>query len=97
MACGLLSIPCRRTFDRRLKSISTDIKQRISIGHLFAAEGMVNLSITAIDSTPLKAKGGVWHKSSMKKGIVLTLASIQVQCGAIVIPIRDGFLDINYI
>jgi hypothetical protein len=26
--------------------------------------------ITAIYSTLLKAKGSVWHKSSMKKGIV---------------------------
>ncbi len=32
---------------------------------------MVELpSITAIDSTLLKAKGHVWHTSSMKKGIV---------------------------
>ena len=69
LACGLVSIPCRRTFDRRLKTISTDIKERIStMGYLFAAEGMVDLSITAIDSTLIKAKGSVWHKSSMKKG-----------------------------
>ena len=27
-------------------------------------------SVTAIDSTLLKAKGHVWHKSSMKKGVV---------------------------
>src|SRR6185437_4976443 len=67
----LVSIPSRRIFDRRLKTISTDIKQRIStMGYLFAAEGLVDLSITAIDSTLLKAKGSVWHTSSMKKGIV---------------------------
>ncbi|HXS59609.1 MAG TPA: hypothetical protein VN703_02225 [Candidatus Sulfopaludibacter sp.] len=29
-AHGLVTIPSRRTFDRRLKTISTDIKQRIS-------------------------------------------------------------------
>ena len=70
MACGLLSIPCRRTFDRRLKTMSTDMKERIlTMGYLFAAEGMADLSITAIDSTLLKAKGGVCHKSSMKKEI----------------------------
>ncbi len=40
IACGLVSIPCRRTFDRRLKTISTDIKERIStMGYLFVAEG----------------------------------------------------------
>src|SRR5665648_940049 len=71
IACGLVSIPSRRTFDRRLKTISTDIKDRIStMGYLFVLEGIVDLSITAIDSTLLKAKGSVWHKSSMKKGIV---------------------------
>jgi hypothetical protein len=51
LAWGLVKIPSsRRTFDRRLKTISTDIKQRIStMGYLFAAEGPVDLSITAID------------------------------------------------
>ncbi len=36
MACGLVSIPCsRRTFDRRLKTMPTDIKGRIStMGYL---------------------------------------------------------------
>jgi len=71
LACGLVSIPCRRTFDRRLKAMSTDIKERMSImGNLFVAKELVDLSITAIDSTLIKAKGHVWHKSSMKKGIV---------------------------
>jgi hypothetical protein len=51
---------------------TTDIKERIStMGYLFvAAEGPVDLSIIAIDSTLIKANGSVWHKSSMKKGIV---------------------------
>ena len=41
------------------------------MGYLFVAEGIGDdLSITAIDSTLLKAKGHVWHKSSMKKGVV---------------------------
>jgi hypothetical protein len=72
LACGLATIPSRRTFDRRLKTISTDVKERIStMGYLFVAERLVvEPSITAIDSTLLKAKGSVWHKSSMKKGIV---------------------------
>ncbi len=58
IACGLLSIPCRRTFDRRLKTISTDIKQRIStMGYLFVTDGLADPSITAIDSTSAKSKG----------------------------------------
>ncbi len=72
VACGLIKIPSRRTFDRRLKTISTDIKERIStMGYLFVVEGLVDLSITATDMYSFKAKGSVWHKSSiMEKGIV---------------------------
>jgi hypothetical protein len=71
IACGLVTIPSRRTFDRRLKTMSTDVKERIlTMGHLFVTEGLADVPITAVDSTLLKTKGGVWHKSSMKKGIV---------------------------
>lgn len=69
--CGLTQIPDRRTFDRRLKTISIDIKERIAImTSLFVCEKMVDPYIVAIDSTLLKAKGHIWHKSSMNKGIV---------------------------
>jgi hypothetical protein len=69
--CGLTQIPDRRTFDRRLKTISIDIKERIAImTHLFVCEKMIDPYIVAIDSTLLKAKGHIWHKSSMNKGIV---------------------------
>ena len=40
------------------------------MGYLFVEDGLVDNSITAIDSTLLKAKGPVWHKSSMKKVVV---------------------------
>lgn len=72
-ACGLsiLSLPSRRTFDRRLKIISIDIKERIAtMGCLFVSEGVVKPHVLAIDSTLVKAKGHVWHKSSMEKGII---------------------------
>ena len=69
--CGLTEIPDRRTFDRRLKTISIDIKERIAVmTSLFVHENMLDPYIVAIDSTLLKAKGSVWHKSSMNKGIV---------------------------
>jgi hypothetical protein len=69
--CGLTQIPDRRTFDRRLKTISIDIKERIAImTSLFVYEKMIDPYIVAIDSTLLKAKGHVWHKSSMNNGIV---------------------------
>jgi hypothetical protein len=40
------------------------------MGYLFVVDELIDPSITAIDSTLLKAKGPVWHKSSMKKGVV---------------------------
>ena len=61
-ACGLsiLSLPCRRTFDRRLKTISIDIKERITtMGHLFVSESIVKPYIMAIDSTTYQ---GSWVK-----------------------------------
>ena len=64
-------LPSRRTFDRRLKTISTDIKERIStMGNLFVAEGLVKPYVVATDTALLKSKGKVWHKSSMKDGVV---------------------------
>ncbi|MER5174563.1 MAG: hypothetical protein ABJB76_01655 [Candidatus Nitrosocosmicus sp.] len=85
VACGLITIPSRRTFDRRLKTMSTtDIKDRIStMGYLFVVEGLADASITAIDSTLLKAKGSVWHKSSMEKG--------ELPCPGIDTDARWGF------
>ena len=55
-ACGLseLLLPSRRTFDRRLKTISIDIKERITtMGHLFVSEGIVKPYILATDSALL--------------------------------------------
>ena len=70
-ACGLTSLPDRRTFDRRLSTISIDIKERIAaMAALFVKKRLVDPYIVTIDSTLLKAKGHLWHKSSMIKGIV---------------------------
>ena len=72
-ACDLsLSyLPSRRTFDRRLKTIATDIKERIAtMGNLFVFEGLVRPYVVAVDSTLLNSKGHVWHASSMKEGII---------------------------
>ena len=76
-ACGGLSeshLSSRRTFDRRLKTISFDVKERIStMGYLFIcfrwhsqSSYSCNRQITLIKAN----KGHVWHKSSMDKGIV---------------------------
>ena len=65
--CGLTSLPDRRTFDRRLSTISVvDIKERISsMGSLFAKQKLVDPYIIATDSTLLRARGRPWHKSSI--------------------------------
>jgi hypothetical protein len=68
-ACGLsisyLPLPSRRTFDRRLKTISTDIKERISaIGNLFVSEGLVKPYVVATDTALLKSKGKVKYGTS---------------------------------
>jgi hypothetical protein len=77
IACGLPRVPDRRTFDRRLKNISADgsdedLRPRIdAMGQIFVAEKkIVDPYIVSVDSTLLKARGGVWHKVSMEKGIV---------------------------
>ena len=58
---------------------------------------MIDPYIVAIDSTLLKAKGHVWHKSSMKKGIVPRSGiDTLMQDGDSVIPTRVGYLVTNY-
>ena len=97
LACGLIKIPSRRTFDRRLKTISIDIKQRIStMGRLFVTEGLVDASITVIDSTLIKTKGPVWHKSSMEKGEV-SRPGIDTDERWGYSHTKGGFSDTNYI
>ena len=62
--CGLTQIPNRRTSDRRLKTISIDIKERIATMTSLLVNGkIIDPYIVAIDSTLLKARGHVWHKS----------------------------------
>ncbi len=70
-ACGLTRLPDRRKFDRRLSTISADIKERIAtMVSLFVKEKLVDPYTAAIDSTLLTAKGHLWHRSSMNKGVV---------------------------
>ena len=67
LACGLIKIPSsRRTFDRRLKTISIDIKQRIStMGRLFVIEGLIDALL---------------HDSIFSKCICLISASYFMNC-----------------
>lgn len=66
--------PSRRTFERRLKALPGTLPEQIgSLGsHLvellrpWASCGRA----AAIDSTPLQARGGVWHKKDREAGLV---------------------------
>ncbi|MGI0062267.1 MAG: transposase [Nitrosotalea sp.] len=65
-SCGLYNLPDRRTFDRRFKVLP--IRKIISkMGNIFLLEGLVDGTTASVDSSLLKARGPVWHKSSMKK------------------------------
>jgi hypothetical protein len=71
-ACGLDRLPDRRTFDRRFRRISSDVRLRIdSMGRLFVDERLVDPYIVCVDSTMLRARNGlVWHKKQMEEGVV---------------------------
>ena len=50
--CGLSIVPSRRIFDRRLATISNDIKNRITtMGELFVRDKIIDPSILSTDST----------------------------------------------
>jgi hypothetical protein len=59
--CGGLSrVPSRRTFDRRLATISNDFKNRITtMGKPFVRDKITDPCVLSADSTLVKAKGRV--------------------------------------
>ena len=65
---------------------------------LFVKEKFVDPYIVTIDSTLLRAKGHLWHKSSMIEGVAVPRSGIDIQMrdGDSVTP-RDGCLAINSI
>jgi hypothetical protein len=76
--------PCRRTFERRLRALPETLPERIGLlgRHLvgllkpWAKTGRA----AAIDSTVLRARGGVWHKKDREAGIV-PHSSIDTEAG----------------
>ncbi len=61
-ACGLNRLPDRRTFDRRFKAVSIDIRSRIDVmGMLFIKDGLVDLRDKALD------KGQTWDGYALHK------------------------------
>ena len=62
----LNQIPDRRTIDRRFHILP--IKEIIgTMGGVFLSERLVYDTTASVDSSMLKAKGPVWHKSDMKR------------------------------
>ena len=95
--CGLSRVASRRTFDRRLITLSTDIKNRVTtMGELFVHENITDPCILSTDSTVIKAKGHVWHKSSMRKKVV-PRSGIDTDARGVSVIQRVGYLDTNYI
>jgi hypothetical protein len=66
--------PSRRTWERRLKAMPQSLPAQIGcLGrHLVALTNPWERdgAACATDSTPLRARGGVWHKKDMEKGAV---------------------------
>lgn len=85
--CGLSRIPSAITFDRRLATQSHDIKNRATVTcelfvKLFARDKIVDQYVLSRDSTLIKPKGSVLHKSSIKKKVVSRSGiDIDARCG----------------
>lgn len=76
--------PIRRTWERRLKALPDSLPRLIGcLGH-----HLVNLiqpwadcgRAVAVDSTPLRANGGVWHKKHREQGMI-PHSSIDTEAG----------------
>ena len=66
--------PCRRTWERRLAAIPDSLPAQIACLGCFLLE-VLDLwakaaCAAAIDSTVLRARGGVWHKKDREAGVV---------------------------
>jgi len=67
-------LPSRRTWERRLQALPDQLPSHIgSLGRHVATLVQPWLEAgraAVLDSTPLRAKGGVWHKKDRDKGVV---------------------------
>ena len=76
--------PSRRTFERRLRALPDTLPQRIGLRGRHLVELLKPWAKTgravALDSTVLRARGGVWHKKDKEAGVV-PHSSIDTQAG----------------
>lgn len=67
-SCGLDTLPDRRTFDRRFKTIPVGSMVH-AMGKRFVIEKISDASIVSVDSSMIRAKNGhVWHRKQMTSG-----------------------------
>jgi hypothetical protein len=66
--------PARRTWERRLKSLPASLPAQIGCFGRYLVELIAPWAscgrAVAVDSTVLRAKGGVWHKKDREQGVV---------------------------
>jgi hypothetical protein len=66
--------PTRRTFERRLRAIPATLPGQIGCLGRYLVETLApwpgGNAAAAIDSTPLRARGGVWHRKDRERGTV---------------------------
>jgi len=76
--------PSRRTWERRLNALPDTLPQQIGcLGRLLVTllqPWQACGRAVAVDSTPLRAKGGVWHKKHREQGII-PHTSLDTQAG----------------
>ena len=66
--------PTRRTWERRFERLPVRLpaligclgRQLVTVLHPWAVQGHA----AAVDSTPLRANGGVWHKKHREQGVI---------------------------
>ncbi|MDE1832392.1 MAG: transposase [Thaumarchaeota archaeon] len=69
-SCGLDTLPYRRTFDRRFKTLPVG-SMIGTMGKRFVTEHLIDCNIVSVDSTMIRAKNGhVWHRKQMISGQV---------------------------
>jgi hypothetical protein len=77
-------LPSRRTFERRLRALPETLPERIGLLGRRLVELLQPWShsgrAVAIDSTVLRARGGVWHKKDREAGVV-PHSSIDIEAG----------------
>ena len=92
--CKLQQIPDRRTLDRRLSCLP--LSELVNaMGNLFILENLVETNSASVDSTMLKAKCPVHHKSDNEKGrLPIPGIDIDAQWG---FPMQKvGFMDTSF-